>query len=191
MGNIKQLLYKLITLTFKNCLARNFLLTGNKNFRFLINVSKIVHFLHRVHFYRIMQANSVLIAIFFILPTIKSDQSIDKLCAILNGSIPWNDTDLFDGRFTQYQDHFDPQNEVRWQQRFYAYPETWKSGGPILIYMEAEQALTKFDNPPIVERIAEEFNGLQIGWEHRYYGQSQPEQHRRPFGKASVAFVER
>ena len=129
-----------------------------------------------------MQAYSVLIAILFILPTIKSHESIERLCANLNGTIPWNNTEFFDGRFTQYQDHFDPQNEIRWQQRFYVYPDTWKSGGPIIIYMEAESALTKNFFPPVVERIAKKFHGLQIGWEHRYYGVSQPEQHRQPFG---------
>ena len=69
-----------------------------------------------------MQSNSVLIAIFFILPTIKSDQSIDRLCAHLNGSNRLNDTTFFDGRFTQFQDHFDPQNEIRWQQRVFCLP---------------------------------------------------------------------
>ena len=88
-------------------------------------------------------------------------------------------------------DHFNSSDHRLFQNRFWVNDEYYKPGGPVIVFDVGEGTATPAivralltvkplpDQPPIqlmsaAVRLAQEFNGVAIALEHRYYGQSHP-----------------
>ncbi|KXN68793.1 peptidase S28 [Conidiobolus coronatus NRRL 28638] len=76
--------------------------------------------------------------------------------------------------FDQILDH-DSNYSATFKQRYYVNTEHYKPGGPAILYIGGEKALTTGSVlGGNTFQIAKENNGILFGLEHRYYGESQP-----------------
>ena len=92
--------------------------------------------------------------------------------------------------FNQTLDHFHPEDDRTWPQRYLFSDEFWDGRGalpngcpgPILLYTGNEGAITGFweANGFMTEHLAPKWGGLLVFPEERFYGESQP------FGNASA-----
>lgn len=73
-------------------------------------------------------------------------------------------------------DHFDPQNSIKWNMRYYELNTHFQPGGPILIYVGGEWAISpaSINQGSLIFDISRELNGTLFYTEHRYYGKSHP-----------------
>lgn len=77
--------------------------------------------------------------------------------------------------YEQKLDHFDPQNNATWQQRYYDIDQYWdKENGPLFLYICGEGTCRKPADNSFVVNMAKKFNGRVLALEHRFYGMSQP-----------------
>lgn len=86
--------------------------------------------------------------------------------------------------FTMPVDHFDSSNKHTFANRYFVNDTYYQPGGPVILYDIGEsgvspdiaaEAFAEFNSSisaPI--QLAKKLRGLVIGWEHRYYGYSQP-----------------
>ncbi|XP_061386785.1 putative serine protease K12H4.7 [Musca vetustissima] len=76
---------------------------------------------------------------------------------------------------TQKLDHFDETNDGTWEMRYMSNAEYFKAGGPMIIYLGGEWAISPGSiSSGMLADIAKEHNGMLFYTEHRYYGQSKP-----------------
>lgn len=73
-------------------------------------------------------------------------------------------------------DHFDHQNTNRWKMRYFEHNRNFQPGGPILIYVGGEWAISpgSINQGSLIYDLSREFNGTLFYTEHRYYGKSHP-----------------
>lgn len=73
-------------------------------------------------------------------------------------------------------DHFDPQNPQRWRMRYFELSKNFQRGGPILIYVGGEWAISpqSISQGTLIYDLSRVYNGTLFYTEHRYYGKSQP-----------------
>ena len=99
--------------------------------------------------------------------------------------------------FTQPLDHFNSQINGTWQQRYLINTQYWGSKnissackGPILFYTGNEGSVTEFyeNSGFVTEVLAEQYGGLVIFAEHRYYGDSLPFGYRS-FEKQNMGYL--
>ncbi|KAJ3269874.1 hypothetical protein HDV01_000836 [Terramyces sp. JEL0728] len=79
--------------------------------------------------------------------------------------------------FTQKRDHFNQRDTNTWQQLYYVDSRYYKDGGPIFLELGGEAPLGQYyADFSLISEMAQRYNGLHIGLEHRYYGKgtSQP-----------------
>ncbi|XP_063230883.1 putative serine protease K12H4.7 [Bacillus rossius redtenbacheri] len=77
--------------------------------------------------------------------------------------------------FRQELDHFNATNTATWNQKYYVSKRHHRSGGPVFLYINGEDAADPgwFENAAWME-YAEEFHALCFIVEHRFYGDSRP-----------------
>jgi len=76
--------------------------------------------------------------------------------------------------FQQKLDHFNPEDNRTFTQKFYFDPTYWKTNiGPIFLYISGEGPCEGTPNNYLVD-VAQQFSGLIVTMEHRYYGESIP-----------------
>lgn len=78
---------------------------------------------------------------------------------------------------TQRLDNFDPLNDIIWEQRFYQNDAYYQPGGPIILFLAGEWAITPERltvGESLVADLASELNGNIVYLEHRFYGESRP-----------------
>lgn len=94
-------------------------------------------------------------------------------CASSIPSTPKSDVD--EKWIDQYLDHYDYNNDNKWQMRYFENFEFFKRGGPIFIHVGGEwEASHDFLVSGHVYDMAKLFNATLFNTEHRYYGQSHP-----------------
>jgi hypothetical protein len=78
-------------------------------------------------------------------------------------------------------DHFDPTKKLNtFNNRYWAASSSYKPGGPVFIYDVGEanassNALFRIQNSTsFFKQIVDQYNGIGIVWEHRFYGNSTP-----------------
>ncbi|XP_055686871.1 thymus-specific serine protease-like [Lutzomyia longipalpis] len=78
--------------------------------------------------------------------------------------------------FTQWLDHFDPNNTATWEQRYWIDDSHYVPGSPIFLLVgDMTFFFTEFRlNESFFIELAQEFNGLMVATEHRFYGESRP-----------------
>lgn len=77
--------------------------------------------------------------------------------------------------YTQKLDHFDPQNNETWQQRYYDIDAYWDpKTGPLFLYICGEGTCRQPADNSFVVKMAKIFKGRVLALEHRFYGISQP-----------------
>ena len=78
--------------------------------------------------------------------------------------------------FTQRLDHFDRSNLETWPQKYYVNDSLWDGHGPVfLLYgWEGPMQASYVAGPWAVNSLAEQFHGLIVCLEHRFYGDSVP-----------------
>lgn len=78
--------------------------------------------------------------------------------------------------FEQRLDHFNPQDNRRWNMRYLENNEHFQDGGPIFIYVGGEWTITSgsISYGSHIYDMAAELNGTLFYTEHRYYGNSHP-----------------
>ena len=77
--------------------------------------------------------------------------------------------------FTQNLDHFNPQVNETFQQRYYDIDRYWNpKKGPLFLYICGEGTCRKPADNSFVVNLAKKFRGRVLALEHRYYGMSQP-----------------
>ena len=77
--------------------------------------------------------------------------------------------------YTQKLDHFNPQNNATWMQRYYDIDQYWDSqSGPLFLYICGEGTCRQPADNSFVVNLAKEFKGRVLALEHRFYGMSQP-----------------
>lgn len=77
--------------------------------------------------------------------------------------------------YTQRLDHFNPQVNQTWKQRFYDIDQYWDAKtGPLFLYICGEGTCRKPADNSFVVNMAKKFNGRVLALEHRFYGWSQP-----------------
>ncbi|XP_066494796.1 thymus-specific serine protease [Tiliqua scincoides] len=84
----------------------------------------------------------------------------------------WNS--VIEGTILQPLDHFNRQNPLTLNQRFWVHDGYWKQpGGPIFLYIGGESSLSQFAilSGHHVE-MAEKYGALLVALEHRFYGAS-------------------
>lgn len=76
----------------------------------------------------------------------------------------------------QRLDHFNPQDDRRWQMRYLENDEHFQDGGPIFIYVGGEWTISSgsISYGSHIYDLARELNGTLYYTEHRYYGYSHP-----------------
>lgn len=76
----------------------------------------------------------------------------------------------------QSLDNFNPQDDRRWQMRYYENNAYFQPGGPIFIYLGGEWTISSgaVTGGTLMVEMAQEMNGMLFYTEHRYYGQSRP-----------------
>jgi len=75
--------------------------------------------------------------------------------------------------FEQKIDHFSFALNKTFKQRYHVRDQFWKSGGPIIYYIGAEERID-YPREGFMMKVAEEVGGLLVDAEHRFYGESQP-----------------
>lgn len=89
----------------------------------------------------------------------------------LNEEVGYGDYDWF----VQKQDHFNPQSNATWKQRYYDIDQYWDPAtGPLFLYICGEGTCRQPANNSFVVNMAKEFKGRVLALEHRFYGMSQP-----------------
>ncbi|CAI5447337.1 unnamed protein product [Caenorhabditis angaria] len=82
-------------------------------------------------------------------------------------------------------DHFTYRNDLEFNLRYLINTDSFKKGGPILLYTGNEGKIEKFaDNTGFMFDLAPELNAAVVFVEHRYYGKS------KPFGNESYSNIE-
>ncbi|CAI2368674.1 unnamed protein product [Moneuplotes crassus] len=77
--------------------------------------------------------------------------------------------------FENLIDHFDPTDERTYSQRFWYNADGFDyEKGPIFLYICGEYVCGVNEERQFPVKVAQEFNGLFVYLEHRYYGESQP-----------------
>jgi hypothetical protein len=77
--------------------------------------------------------------------------------------------------YTQKLDHFNPQNNATWQQRYYDINQYWDpQTGPLFLYICGEGTCRQPGDTSFVVNMAKRFKGRVLALEHRFYGMSQP-----------------
>lgn len=81
-------------------------------------------------------------------------------------------------------DHFDTSNHDTFNNRYFVNDTYYSPGGPVILFDFGESGFSPISAAEFLAewngttsacmRLAEELGGLVIGWEHRYYGYSQP-----------------
>ncbi|KAI9347000.1 serine carboxypeptidase S28-domain-containing protein, partial [Obelidium mucronatum] len=77
--------------------------------------------------------------------------------------------------FNQTVDHFGSQQGINgtwFNQFFLLVDDFYKVGGPVILYIEGEGELkdSSVTSDSLVRQVAQQYNGLLIGLEHRFYG---------------------
>ncbi|CAI2368762.1 unnamed protein product [Moneuplotes crassus] len=84
-------------------------------------------------------------------------------------------TGFVQSEFTNLIDHFDPTDERTYTQRFWYNADAFDfKNGPIFLYICGEYVCGVNEERQFPVKVAQEFNGLFLYLEHRYYGESQP-----------------
>ncbi|KAL0580902.1 hypothetical protein V5O48_001096 [Marasmius crinis-equi] len=95
----------------------------------------------------------------------------------------WQQTDSSQPFFIDLPlDHFDPQTNATFNNRFWVNASYYEEGGPVFLFDSGEQDaepllpyyLQEYHGLSATMRLAERYKGIAILWEHRYYGASQP-----------------
>ena len=83
--------------------------------------------------------------------------------------------EVFSGVFSQKIDHFNVGNNGSFLQRYYVNSKYYQNDGAVFIYVggEAELRSGSVARGSVVD-MAQKFNGLIVGLEHRFYGKSHP-----------------
>jgi len=77
-------------------------------------------------------------------------------------------------------DHFNASDSRTYANRYWFNATFYRPGGPVLFYDEGERGVAHGLVPPAflpghpVTQLAEQFHGLVVAWEHRFYGLSTP-----------------
>ena len=76
----------------------------------------------------------------------------------------------------QRLDHFNPQDNRRWEMRYFENDEHLQEGGPIFIYVGGEWTISagSISFGTHIYDLARELNGTLFYTEHRFYGNSHP-----------------
>lgn len=79
--------------------------------------------------------------------------------------------------FTQKRDHFDPTDNKTWAQRYTVNDTYWAPGGPVFLFLSGEAPMEFFEFQEISAlEWAKELGALYVVLEHRFYGESNPEE---------------
>lgn len=76
--------------------------------------------------------------------------------------------------FTQMLDHYDLANSKTFQQRYWISDTTYQTPGPLLVYICGESTGKFPADGTFFIKMAQEYKGIAVALEHRYYGMSQP-----------------
>jgi pimeloyl-ACP methyl ester carboxylesterase len=79
--------------------------------------------------------------------------------------------------FQQKLDHFNPQEQRSWPQKYFVNSTFYKSGGPVFFLLGGEGPLSPSSvagNHFILTLYAQHYNALIVALEHRFYGDSVP-----------------
>ncbi|CAI2362492.1 unnamed protein product [Moneuplotes crassus] len=77
--------------------------------------------------------------------------------------------------YEQRLDHFNPQKEGTFQQRYYDIDQYWDpETGPLFLYICGEGTCRQPADNSFVVNLAKKFNGRVLALEHRFYGETQP-----------------
>jgi hypothetical protein len=73
-------------------------------------------------------------------------------------------------------DHFDPQNNGTWQQRYFANMQYYSAGGPVFLMLGGEGTANPIWLQADTQMVlwAKQFGAAMFLIEHRFYGDSQP-----------------
>lgn len=76
----------------------------------------------------------------------------------------------------QRLDHFNPQDQRRWQMRYLENDMHYQEGGPIFIHVGGEWTISSgsINAGSLIYDLAKEHNGTLYYTEHRFYGRSHP-----------------
>eukprot|EP00033_Pygsuia_biforma_P000264 GCRY01000327.1.p1 GENE.GCRY01000327.1~~GCRY01000327.1.p1 ORF type:complete len:490 (-),score=102.84 GCRY01000327.1:68-1480(-) len=119
-----------------------------------------------------MKQTIFLLAVLFVASALSLRPTNHQLLFSKYKSVEDNVPELY---FTQTLDHFNPQDDRVYKQRYFANAEFWKGNGPIFIFVGGEgpiagSAVTHFQ----MSKWAKQYGALQFAVEHRYYGKSTP-----------------
>ena len=95
--------------------------------------------------------------------------------------------------FNQTLDHYDFQNNQTFKMR-YLYNTTWwdkDHDGPVLFYCGNEGPIDAFWNASgfLYNSLAQDLGALLLFAEHRYFGESAPQQFPKPFDPENVKYL--
>jgi pimeloyl-ACP methyl ester carboxylesterase len=79
--------------------------------------------------------------------------------------------------FQQKLDHFNPQDQRLWPQKYFVNSTFYKSGGPVFFLLGGEGPLSPSSTSGshfILTQYAQQYNALIVAVEHRFYGDSIP-----------------
>ena len=79
--------------------------------------------------------------------------------------------------FQQKLDHFNPQEQRMWAQKYFLNSTFYKSGGPVFFLLGGEGPLSPSSvagNHFILTQYAQQYNAMIVALEHRFYGDSVP-----------------
>ncbi|CAK9802567.1 Putative serine protease K12H4.7 [Anthophora plagiata] len=90
-------------------------------------------------------------------------------------SIKMNFENITEAWIEQPVDHFNPRDNRTWSMRYYENSGHFKKGGPILIMIGGEWAISRgFLESGVMFELACTHNAIMYYTEHRYYGKSRP-----------------
>ncbi|PRP86137.1 hypothetical protein PROFUN_03124 [Planoprotostelium fungivorum] len=78
--------------------------------------------------------------------------------------------------FEQELDHFSPQDQGTWKQRYFVNETYYKAGGPFFINVGGEGAISEKEvtGHLMMSSYAQTYGAMVVSVEHRFYGESQP-----------------
>jgi len=78
--------------------------------------------------------------------------------------------------FEQELDHFSPQDQGTWKQRYFINETFWTPGGPFFVNVGGEGAISEKEvtGHLMMSSYAQTYHAMVVSVEHRFYGKSQP-----------------